>query len=646
MSSYRFSPRTESSLTFGAIPQPNDPADISRSWQRCRMAGLTPEQNRLEAPFYTQAERRAAITENAALVSQARPVMEYVYSQIKNSSCIILLSDTKGYVLEAAGDLDFCGRAAKVALSPGACWAESQRGTNGIGTCLVEGRAVVVKGAEHYLRANNFLACTAAPLLAPNGTLLGVLDISLDSAFYHPHTFGLVRASGEMIEKRIFEISFAHHTKLRFHLSSDYIGGVMEGALAIDAQGRIIGANRAAFTMLSLTPADMGQRDAAACFDLKFADLLELNRSAQGRPVPVQLRHGAIIYLQIEDNSLPQLRRISPATLPPPAAEALSVLDTGDAQISAAIGQLRRVLGRQGVPILLQGESGTGKDVFARAIHAAGPRANGPFVTVNCAALPEARLEAELFGSAATPHMPRQENIVGRIREADGGTLFLDQIGEMPLTLQARLLRVLEEGHVTPHGGPPVPVDIAVICACQSDLAARAEARTFRADLYYRLNGLSVTLPPLRDRTDLTAIAERILARDCQRRDRIPHLSPELAGAFAQFSWPGNLRQLAGWLRTACLMLEESDDVVGLEHLSPEARRTLTTPAAPSPAGLNSTSLRAQSDAMIAGAVTQSGGNIAAAARHLGISRNTLYRRLAAMRGEADAMPARKTARF
>jgi transcriptional regulator of acetoin/glycerol metabolism len=610
------------------------------------MAGLTPEQTRFDLPFYTPAERRAAIADNAALVAQARPVMEYIYGQIKNSSCLLLLSDTKGYLLEAAGDTDFCGRAAKVALSPGACWAESQRGTNGIGTALVEGRAVVVKGAEHYLRANSFLACTAAPLLSPSGALLGALDISLDSRFYHPHTFGLVRAASEMIEKRLFEVAFAHHTKLRFHLSVDYIGGVMEGALAIDAQGHIAGANRAAFTMLGLTPADIGQRDAASCFDLKFADLLELNRSAQGRPVPVQLRHGAVIYLQIEDNSLPQLRLASPATLPPPVVEALNVLDTGDAQIHTAIGQLRRVLGRQGVPILLQGESGTGKDVFARAIHSAGPRVNGPFVTVNCGALPEARLEAELFSSAANPNMPRQENIVGRIREADGGTLFLDQIGEMPLSLQARLLRVLEEGHVTPHGGPPVPVDVALICACQSDLAARAEAKTFRADLYYRLNGLSVTLPPLRERSDMVAVSERILARECQRRGRAPHLSPELADAFAQFSWPGNLRQLAGWLRTACLMLEESEDVVGLQHLSPEARRALTTPAAPCPVGPSNTSLRAQSDAMIAGAVTQSGGNIAAAARHLGISRNTLYRRLAAMRGEGGALPAAKSARF
>lgn len=598
------------------------------------MAGLTPEQQRTDVAFYTPAERRAAAVQSAPLLTQARPVIEYIYGQIRNSSCIMLLADAKGYLLEATGDVDFCGRAAKVSLSPGACWTEEQRGTNGIGTALFEGRPVVVKGAEHYLRVHSFLACTAAPITGPTGEILGVLDISSDSRLYHPHTFGLTRAASEMIEKRIFETAFAFNTKLRFHLSSDYIGGVLEGALAIDAEGRIIGANRAAFAMLRLTQADIGLRDAATCFDLKFADLLELSRSAQGRPTPVQLRMGAVIYLQIEDNSLPQLRSTRViAPLPAPAAEALSVLDTGDTQVRTAIGQLRRVIGR-GVPILLQGESGTGKDYFARAIHAASPRANAPFITVNCATMSEARLETELFGFGETQGAARVENMAGRIREADGGTLFLDQVGDMPLPLQARLLRVLEEGHVTPLGGAPVPVDVMLLCANQADLAAKSETKAFRADLYYRISGLSVTLPPLRNRSDMAAIAERILARECQRRGNLPVLSAELAGIFAQFNWPGNLRQLAGWLRTACLMLEDGDEQITLAHLSPEAQRCLTAPPSPTQAGTLGDSLRAQSDAVIAGAVSQAGGNIAAAARRLGISRNTLYRRLAAMRGE------------
>ena len=190
--------------------------------------------------------------------------MDYFYGQIKDSGCVMLLSDETGYLLESTGDLDFCNRAAKVALAPGACWAEDQRGTNAIGTALIEGKPIVVNGAEHYLRHNSFLACAAAPLTEPGGKLLGVIDISCDARRYHPHTFGLVRAAAQMIENRIFEISFINQTKLRFHGSSDCLGSVMEGAVAIDEEGVILGANRAGFSMLGLRPEDIGTQNSAA----------------------------------------------------------------------------------------------------------------------------------------------------------------------------------------------------------------------------------------------------------------------------------------------------------------------------------------------------------------------------------------------
>ncbi len=636
MSSYRFpSNEEEASLIFNAQPPGNDPGGISRSWQRCRMAGLAPEQHRLDARALTPTERRAASAANAAFLAQARPVMEYVYSQIRNSSSMVLLANTQGYLLEAAGDTDFCGRAAKVSLTPGACWAELQRGTNAIGTALAEGKAVVVRGAEHYLRVNSFLACTAAPIIAPTGKMLGVLDISCESRHYHPHTFGLARMAGEIIESRIFEAAHAQHSILRFHTAREYLGTITEGALAFDAQGRITGANRAAFTMLGLTQNDIGQRDAASCFGLSFAGLLALSRGAQGRAVPVQPGRGTVIHMLIEDNNLPQPRRAAPATLPPPAATPFNVFDTSDTALAKSLGQLRRALAH-GAPILLQGESGTGKTLFARAIHAAGPRAATAFIAVNCT-LPEAKLEAELFGPSATAaNSPQAAR--GALADAGGGTLFLDQIDALPPALQARLLRGLEET------AQPAPLDITLICATRDDLAASCAAGTFLNSLYYRLNGLTLTLPPLRERSDMTAIAERIIVQECQGRATMPRLSPELAAAFAQFGWPGNLRQLAGWLRTACLMLDDEEEQIMLSHLSPEAQRSLTAQPATQPAAITA-SLRSQSDAAIASAITQAGGNIAAAARQLGISRNTLYRRLAAMRGE-DQSPGHKKTRI
>jgi len=574
------------------------------------------------------AERRAT------LATQARPVMDYVFSQIKDSGCVMLLSDENGYVLDSAGDIDFCTRAAQVALSPGASWAEEARGTNAIGTALIERKPIVVNGTEHYLRHNNFLACAAAPLTEPDGKLLGVIDISCDARRYHPHTFGLVRAAAQMIEKRIFELAFVHQTKLRFHTSSNCLGSLMEGEIAIAEDGRILGASRAGFAMLGLRHEDIGKREICSVFDLTMAELTTLGMRAQGEAVGVRLRNGELLYLTVEQMRAPVIRRPAVPAADTAQPDALAELDTGDARVAKAISQLRRVLGRK-VPILLQGETGAGKDFFAHAIHAAGPRANGPFVAVNCAALPETLIESELFGHAPGAFTgARKEGAPGRIREANGGTLFLDEIGDMPLAMQTRLLRVLEEGTVTPIGGKPVPVDFLLISATHADFSARIAAKTFRSDLYYRLNGLSISLPPLRERTDLPALIGNILAREAASRGgRVPTLSPELAQACARHAWPGNLRQLSGMLRTACLMLEEDEDTLHLHHLSEEALRELTAArrqaVAVEPAGAT---LRAQSDAVIAAALAEAGGNIAAAARNLGISRNTLYRRLGNVR--------------
>jgi transcriptional regulator of acetoin/glycerol metabolism len=604
-----------------------DAGDISRSWQRCRQAGLAPER-RIEGPHYSHTELRAAADRRATLVTQSRPVIDYIYGQIRDSGCILLLSDENGFLLDSLGDTDFGNRAAQVALKPGACWAEDQRGTNAVGTALIEAKPIVVNGAEHYLRHNGFLACAAAPLVEPNGNLLGVIDISCDSRVYHPHTFGLVRAAAQMIENRIFEINFKDLTKLRFHISSACLGSVMEGALAIAEDGKILGANRNGFALLNLKGAEIGHLTVPEIFGISLRDLFDQDRHAQGTPLRLTVPKRGQVFITLDQMRLPSLRPFA-APVPGTAPDRLAALDTGDERIRHAIAQARRVLAKP-VPILLQGETGTGKDVFARAIHAAGPRAKAPFISVNCAALPETLIESELFGYTPGAFTgARREGAPGRIREAHGGTLFLDEIGDMPVQMQTRLLQVLENREVTPLGGKPQKVDFALISATHCDLAARIETKQFRADLFYRLNGLAIRLPALRDRSDLPALITAILATEAAARaNPTPlRLSESLSEAFAVHHWPGNLRQLTSTLRTACMMLEDSESVIDWPHLSETARAELQSkPAAPAIATAGS--LRAHSDAVIAQAVAAANGNIAAAARTLRISRNTLYRRL------------------
>jgi transcriptional regulator with PAS, ATPase and Fis domain len=310
----------------------------------------------------------------------------------------------------------------------------------------------------------------------------------------------------------------------------------------------------------------------------------------------------------------------------PAAADALAALDTGDAAMRQAIARARRVLDKP-IALLLHGETGVGKELFAQALHASGPRRAGPFVAVNCAALPEPLIEAELFGyrPGAFTGAARQ-GAPGRIREAQGGTLFLDEIGDMPLALQARLLRVLQERQVVPlGGGPAVAVDFALVCASHRSLATEMDAGRFREDLYYRVAGMTLRLPPLRERSDLDVLVARLLAQIVPAAP--PEVEPEVLAALARHRWRGNLRELANALRAACALLDAHDTRIGWPHLPDELADALRPAAAPA-ADAPCTDLRRLAERTFADVLSDCAGNRAEAARRLGISRNTLYRRL------------------
>ena len=317
------------------------------------------------------------------------------------------------------------------------------------------------------------------------------------------------------------------------------------------------------------------------------------------------------------------------------------------------------------IPLLILGETGTGKELLARAVHQDSNRAKQPFVAVNCASIPESLIEAELFGydeGAFTG--ARRKGAVGRIVQANGGTLFLDEIGDMPLSLQARLLRVLQERCVTPLGShKTIAVDIAVIGATHRNLREMIERQLFREDLYYRLNGLVLRLPSLRERTDLAVVAHRILQSECPQG--APEISPAVMELLRRYHWPGNIRQLANVLRTAAVMatgeatiteahlsddfledvrrmapaqvLQPSPPSVPVLPAQPAALRPAplaavpaapVEPAASAPAPADMRTLEEAEIAMIRAALDAAGGNISEASKRLGISRNTIYRKL------------------
>ncbi len=600
---------------------------VAQSWQRSLAAGLSPTGRLAEAEHLTGNQLRQVLSRNHDLLAHSRPVMEYLYEQMRHSHSMIILADRRATLMQTMGDVDFLNKAERVALSIGASWQERYRGTNAIGTALAEVDSVEINGGEHYLERNGFLTCAAAPIMAADGTLLGVIDVSGDNRRRHPHTLGLVGMAARMIENRLVLADRQHQICLRLHAYPEGIGTVAEGIITLSEDGRIVGANRTGLSMLRLTTLDLGVIRLNRVLETGVDGLLRHHRQRRGQPMQVRLRGGCELFAQVymERATIHTHAATSASTVP---EDALSKLDSGDAAWSRAADKARRIMGKQ-ISLLIHGESGVGKEYFARAVHESGPGRDGPFIAINCSALPENLIEAELFGySAGAFTGARRDGYQGRLREAHGGTLFLDEIGDMPLSMQTRLLRVLQERKVTPlGGGREIDVEFNLICATHRQLREEVEKGAFRRDLYYRINGLALSLPALRERTDLQVLTERILADI--NPDRRVTLSPNLLSQFSTHSWPGNLRQYANVLRTASAMLDQGEDCIERRHLPEDLIEELTEmPRVPEDRLRTPKNLKELSLSVIRHTLEDCRGNVSRAARHLGISRQTLYRKL------------------
>ncbi|HEY4802489.1 MAG TPA: sigma-54-dependent Fis family transcriptional regulator [Paraburkholderia sp.] len=604
--------------------------------------------------------------QNRVLCLHAMPVMETLHEQIVNTQSMIVLTNAEGLILHSIGDDDFLQRAEKVALRPGANWAEDRQGTNAIGTALAERCAMVVHGDQHYLAANRFLTCSSVPIFDPYGDVIGVLDVTGDHRSYHQHTMALARMSVQMIENHLFATTFQETLQVSFHGRPEFLGTLMEGIVAFTCDGRFLSANRSAQFQLGLSLAALRAHTLSSLFQTTSAQLIDRMRAGLEPHLMLNLANGAVVCARVQFRRATLAEGSRPVVVhdaaPVPACAAaqppsmglsrLSYLDTGDPQVALVIAKVRKVIGKD-IPVLVTGETGTGKELLAQAIHNDSPRRDQPFVAVNCASIPETLIESELFGYEEGAFTgARRKGAAGKLLQANGGTLFLDEIGDMPYPLQVRLLRVLQERMVNPLGSTKtIPVDIAIICATHRDLREMIAQNRFREDLYYRLNGLVVRLPPLRDRTDLAVVIQKLLLRESHgRADREPlSVAPDVMALFERCAWPGNFRQLGNLLRTAAAMVDD-DGQIRREHLPDDffddlrcraEPQALAAPPAPADTlVLEDARLEDVTASMIAATLARHGGNVSAAARALGVSRNTIYRKMPAAdpgRGSGDA---------
>jgi transcriptional regulator of acetoin/glycerol metabolism len=627
---------------------------VTRSWHRClREYGIEPSTARQNAVLNPQSVKELQ-QRMGELLRAARAEMESLYEQIAGSGFAVILTDTQGAVLSTITDPTLQREFRHAGLWLGALWDERHEGTNGIGTCLAEGVPVTVHREEHFRGYNIALSCSGAPILDPQGGVLAVLDASTvnsnDSRMIQRHTMALVNMSANLISRWNFLSEFKHAWILRFHSRPEFVGLLHEALVAVDASGTIVAVNESAMLQLgsSIRKAFVGQPiDHFFQFDF---DTLEQRASTDPSTIwPVRdVAHGRRFFAVVRAPLIRANRALPLAAMPERAPAALTAITDlaqhhvgEDAQMRKNLACGRQLFTKQ-VPILLQGATGTGKEAFAKVLHHTGLWSDKPFVTVNCAAIPETLIESELFGYTRGAFTgASKDGRTGKILQSSGGTLFLDEIGDMPLTLQTRLLRVIEEREVMPLGSDQaIPVDLHVISATHRDIRQMIQAGEFREDLYYRLNGITLYLPLLKDRADKAELIRTLL------EEENPEGSVEIAedafGKLLDYSWPGNIRQLRNALRTASALCR--DGVIRLSNLPQEIVDTETRPlpiaaplvttaagehaAAAPPPSAPSAALREAECAALLRELERMRWNISRTAQTLGISRNTLYRKI------------------
>lgn len=616
------------------VPQPGMRDDqraiaeaIARSWRRCMVKGVD-EQAPVEDQIITAQELTQRLEKNRLLLTHAEPEMLTLSEQIAHTRSLVILTDNEGVILRTMGE-GVEENKIRASLLPGASWSEEHRGTNAIGTALVERLPISVQGAEHFMAYHHSLSCSAVPIFAANNHLVATLDVSNDLNAPQQHTLALVKMAAQMVENRLFHATANGEIGVHFHVRPEFIGTLWEGVALFDAQGQLHAINRSGQFQFGL-PLD---QDILSARRVQFEEIFDESWSAfkqRGLSAemlfPLRLRNGARLFARASAQ-VSGITSKPVQAMPRESAASLELLDSGDPQLKLAISQVKQVLNRD-IPVLILGETGAGKELFSRAIHDASARRDKPFIAVNCAALPEGLIEAELFGyeEGAYTGAKRKGNL-GKIQQADGGTLFLDEIGDMPLSLQARLLRVLQDRSVTPLGSSKsIPVNFMLLSATNQKLKDKVAAGEFRSDLYYRINGLTVQLPALRQRQDMSRLIQMIL-----QIEQAPQasLSEEVVAIFAAHPWPGNVRQLHNVLRTAVALAD--GDVIKRQHLMHDFLDEMVIAPSSDVMPPPILTLKAQSDEAVRVAMQQHAGNVSAVARQLGMSRNTLYRRLKAL---------------
>jgi transcriptional regulator of acetoin/glycerol metabolism len=607
---------------------------VVTSWQRSQHHGISVE--RMRAPIIPETELVERYSTNSTLVEAARPALRQARLFLADADSMIVVTDPSGLILETAGDPRTIDFGHVIHLEQGGLWKETDIGTNAIGTAIAALEPVQIHGEEHFCEKVRVWTCAATPIWHPqDGDLMGVVDISGPARTFNPQSLAFAVAVRHQIEGALAQsINLEHERLLRYFLKKRSLWA-NEHIVAVDQRGAIVyGAEGALRTLDTHNP---GLASNGRISSLKNvpgvawgATLRELLPSASIEPVIDRNRQIGVVLV------LHNRRRASVSTIEHPLTERLLDFDEilGESAVMQEVRERARKMALTSAPILIEGETGVGKELFARAIHSIGTTSSGPFVPVNCGGIPRELFGSELFGySKGAFTGAREQGHAGKIEAADGGLLCLDEVGEMPLELQPFLLRVLEDGVVYRIGSNEGrPVRVRLVSMTNRDLLAEAEAGRFRRDLYYRIAVLRLTIPPLRNRADdVVSLTHHFARMAASRLERpLPEFDEEVLQVFSLYVWPGNVRELRNVVENMILL--GNSDRLRLDDVPMEVRQhassKVSAPLLQLTGSSASPNLRLSERAAIESALAEARGNITNAAKRLGIARSTLYRKL------------------
>lgn len=572
-------------ITNGGSVRPNGTNDpILRSWLRCANThGLDPTTTRV-AQFITAAGLREHQERIDEFLRVARSGMEQLYKQVASLGYVLLLSDSHGVTVDFIAGHGSEKELRTAGVYVGANWNEDQMGTSGIGIAIAEKTAMICHQQDHFDANFINLSCTAAPIFDPQGELLAVLNITAMTSPRAKDSQCLALQLTVMHAKAIEDANFIRHFNgqwiLKLSRARAFAEINAELMLAFNDDGVIVGANTAARRVLTIASHAADRLVGHQLSDVFQCTMDDIWAAARGSSLDKSLMTSDsqnLFYMAVRSPRRQKDLQINSQEKwlkEQRGMEEYAPMDTlagDDVTMQNTLKRVRRLVDRK-INILIQGETGTGKEIFARALHKSSGRSQKPFVALNCAAIPESLIESELFGYEAGAFTGgRSKGMKGVILQSDGGTLFLDEIGDMPLHLQTRLLRVLSENEVIPlGGGKPIPVELTVVAASHRDLRTMIVDGKFREDLYYRMCGATLHLPPLRERTDIDFLIENLLKLESERMGFKALIAPDTLKALKGYFWPGNIRELRNVLRYALAISDGG--VIRLQDLPSEVQ--------------------------------------------------------------------------